>query len=76
MGTPLSVWDHLEDALAAITNAGVVLPNPGAVDATGQPPYGAWRVDMGERAASLRAQWATENAAGGTITEPNTAGMA
>ena len=38
--------------------------------------YGAWRVDMGERAASLRAAWATENAAGGTNTEPKTAGSA
>jgi integrase len=34
--------------------------------------YGAWRVDMGERAASLRGAWATENAARGTIAEPRT----
>ena len=34
--------------------------------------YGAWRVDMGERAARLRGAWACETLADGTMVEPRT----
>jgi hypothetical protein len=30
--TAPTVWTHLEDALQAIEDAGLVLPNPGALD--------------------------------------------